>query len=284
MSISHAFVTGRSLQPQVKQLLHCTAVLLLAVCLWVCPLNGLTRSAAYAFNNPELLPDVQTPIIDLAKALTGEQEATLAKDLERFEAETGWKLRVLTQFERTPGIAVKDYWGLDDHSVLLVADPRGGNLLNFSVGDDFYPLMPRTFWIELQTRFGNQFFVREHGEDQSILEALESIKLCLRRGGCLVVPGLPPEQWILTLITSIVGGVVCGFAAKPRKEGQIVAWQWALIFSPLWGILFIAFGIGPVVTRTSDWLPLFRNIAGFVVGALAAFLVPVLSRTPSSDA
>jgi hypothetical protein len=283
MSTPPAFVTGRSVRSLCNQLLRHTAVLLFALALWLSPINGLTHSAAYAYNNPDLLPDVQTPIIDLAKALTGDQEESLAKDLEDFEQETGWKLRVLTQFERTPGIAVKDYWGLDNHSVVLVADPRGGNLLNFSVGDDFYPLMPRTFWIELQTRFGNQFFVREHGEDQSILEALASIKLCLRRGGCLVVPGLPPEQWVLTLITSIVGGVVCGFAAKPRKEGQVVAWQWALIFSPLWGILFIAFGIGPVITRTSDWLPLFRNIAGFMVGALAAFLVPVLSRNPSSD-
>ncbi|MBD2037167.1 TPM domain-containing protein [Leptolyngbya sp. FACHB-321] len=283
MSTPPAFVTGRSVRSRFEQLLRHTAVLLFALALWLSPINGLAHSTAYAYNNPELLPDIQTPVIDLANALTGQQEANLAKDLEDFEQETGWKLRVLTQFERTPGLAVKDYWGLDKHSVLLVADPRGGNLLNFSVGDDFYPLMSRTFWIELQTRFGNQFFVREHGEDQSILEALESIKLCLRRGGCLVVPGLPPEQWALTLITSIVGGVVCGFAAKPRKEGQVIAWQWALIFSPLWGILFIAFGIGPVVTRTSDWLPLFRNIAGFMVGALAAFLVPVLSRNPSSD-
>ena len=78
--------------------------------------------------------------------------------------------------------------------------------------------------------------------------------------------------------------MVCGFAAKPRKEGQIVAWQWALIFSPLWGILFIAFGIGPVITRTTDWLPLFRNTAGFLACALAAYLLPVLSRAPSSEA
>lgn len=284
MLTPHASVTGRSQPLWFKPLLRYAVVSVFALALWLSPVHGLARSVAYAYNNPDLLPDVQTPIIDLAKALTEKQEATLAKDLEDFEQETGWKLRVLTQFERTPGIAVKDYWGLDDHSVLLVADPRGGNLLNFSVGDDFYPLMPRTFWIELQTRFGNQFFVREHGEDQSIVEALSSIKTCLRRGGCQVVPGLPPEQWILTLITSVVGGVVCGFAAKPRKEGQVVAWQWALIFSPLWGILFIAFGIGPVITRTTDWLPLFRNVAGFLVGALAAFLVPVLSRTPSSEA
>ncbi len=289
MQIPTAFATGRlqrlhwmrSLQSSRHSLWRFTAAIVLALALWMSPLGGANSSAAYAYNNPELLPEVQTPIIDLAKALTGEQEVTLAKDLEAFEQETGWKLRVLTQFDRTPGLAVKKYWGLDDHSVLLVADPRGGNLLNFSVGDDFYPLLPRTFWIELQTRFGNQFFVREHGEDQSILEALASIKTCLRQNGCRVVPGLPQEQWILTLITSILGGVICGFAAQPRKEGQVFAWQWALIFSPLWGILFIAFGIGPVVTRTSDWLPLFRNVAGFLIGGLVAYLSPYLSHSSS---
>jgi len=125
--------------------------------------------------------------------------------------------------------------------------------------------------------------VRENGEDQAILEAIASIKTCLIQGGCQVVPGLPREQWILTLITSILGGVICGFAAHPRKEGQVFSWQWALIFSPLWGILFIAFGIGPVVTRTSDWLPLFRNVAGFLIGALVAFLAPLLNRSSPSE-
>jgi TPM domain len=251
------------------------AIALFIICLTVAP-------AAYAFDNPELLPKERTNVIDLAKFLTSAQETALSNDLDQFEQETGWKLRVLTQFDRTPGLAVKDYWGLDNHSTLLVADPRGGNILAFSVGDDFYPLMPRVFWIELQTRFGNQFYIRENGEDQAILSSLESIKTCLRQGGCQVVPGLPQEQWILTLVTSIVGGIVCGFAAHSRKEGQAFSWQWMLIFSPLWGILFIAFGIAPVITRTSDWLPLFRNVAGFAIGALVAFLTPLLnSSTPS---
>lgn len=275
---------SRSQQFRVRSYFRYAAALLVAFLIWMSPLVGSANSsAAYAYNNPDLLPETQTPVIDLAKALTTQEEEALVKDLEAFEQETGWKLRVLTQFERTPGSAVKDYWGLNDHSLLLVADPRGGNLLNFSVGDDFYPLMPRTFWIELQTRYGNQFYVREHGEDGAILGALDSIKTCLLRGGCQVVPGLPREQWILTLITSIVGGVVCGFAAHPRKEGQLVAWQWALIFSPLWGILFIAFGVGPVVSRTSEWLPLFRNIAGFLIGALVAYLSPWINRAPASE-
>ncbi|MCL1463787.1 TPM domain-containing protein [Argonema galeatum] len=257
----------------VKRLLASIAAFFLAATLWA------QAPAALAYDNPELLPEIQTPIIDLAKSLTDIQKEALAEDLEKFEAQTGWKLRVLTQYDRTPGRAVKNYWGLDDKSVLLIADSRGGNILNFSVGDDLYQFLPRTFWIELQTRFGNMFFVREEGEDQSIIQSLESIKTCLLRGGCNVVPGLPQEQWILTLVSSIVGGVIAGFAAQPRKPGQIVAWQWALIFSPLWGILFISFGIGPVVTRTSEWLPLFRNVAGFMIGALVAYLSPMLASS-----
>lgn len=254
----------------------------LAVCIGFCCWS-LATPAAIAYNNPDLLPDEPTFIIDLARSLTDSQEERLNEHLQDFEDESGWKLRVLTQYDQTPGRAVKEFWGLDKHSVMLVADPRGGNLLNFSVGDDLYEFLPRTFWIELQTRYGNQFFVRDNGEDRAILDALGSIETCLRRGGCAVVPGLPQEQWILTLVTSIVGGLVCGFAAHPRKEGQIIAWQWVLIFSPLWGILFVAFGIGPVVTRTSEWLPLFRNCAGFAIGFLVAFLTPSFGSSSSAS-
>ncbi|MCY7320503.1 MAG: TPM domain-containing protein, partial [Phormidesmis sp. CAN_BIN36] len=46
---------------------------------------------------------------------------------------------------------------------------------------------------------------------------------------------------------------------------------------------FLAFGVGPVVTRTSDWLPLFRNAAGFALGALVAFLAPMFSKSSASE-
>ncbi len=237
---------------------------------------------AYAVNNPELLPAEETPVVDLANYLPTLQEESLIKQIEEFEIETGWKLRVLTQYDKSPGRAVIKFWDLDEQSILLVADGRGGNILAFSIGDDVYELLPRTFWIELQTRFGNMYYVREHGENNAIVKALDTVKGCLLEGGCSVVPGLPREQWILTLVTSVVGGVICGLAALPRKEGQIFAWQWVLIFSPLWGILFLAFGVGPIVTRTSDFLPLFRNLIGFLLGALVAYFSPVLNQqTPS---
>jgi hypothetical protein len=239
-------------------------------------------ASAWAVNNPELLPNTETPIVDLANFLPALQEESLIQDIDRFEAETGWKLRVLTQYDRSPGRAVIDFWHLDDKSILVVADARGGNLLAFSIGDAVYQFLPRTFWIELQARFGNLYYVRDNGQNTAIVQSLETVKNCLNQGGCKVVPGLPREQWILTLATSIVGGLICGFAAIPRKEGQVFAWQWVLIMSPLWGILFIAFGIGPVVSRTSDWLPLLRNFMGFAIGALVVYLSPLINQpTPS---
>jgi TPM domain len=261
----------------LSQILSMAMVAIVTIGFWT------IAPAAHAFENPQLLPDHPTNVIDLAKTLTQVQEAKLDQELADFETETGWKLRVLTQFDQTPGRAVKGFWDLDKNSVMLVADGRGGNILNFSVGENIYPLLSRTFWVELQTRFGNQFFVRDNGEDESILQTIQTLETCLRKGGCSVVPGLPQEQWILTLVTSIVGGIVLGFVAQPRQPGQGFAWQWALIFSPLWGILFISFGVGPVVTRTSEWLPLFRNFAGFVAGAIAAYLLPIAGR-PNADA
>nr|WP_263972451.1 TPM domain-containing protein [Pseudanabaena yagii] len=241
--------------------------------------------AAHAYDAPELLPEKYTNVIDLGRFLTDSEELALDQKLTKFEELTGWKLRVLTQVDRTPGRAVKDFWGLDDRSVMLVADSRGRNLLNFSVGDEVYPLLSRGFWIELQSRYGNQFYVREQGYDQSILSSIDAITTCLEQDGCAVVPGIPQEQWILTLITSIVGGVVFGFAGHPRKEGEIFAWKWALIFTPLWGMLFISFGLGPVLTRTNEWVPIVRNVAGFVGGAVIAYLIPSPKRaTPSPEA
>ncbi len=228
---------------------------------------------AQAYDNPQLLPKEATPIIDLAGILSDQQETALKDSLREYETNTGWKLRVLTQYERTPGVAVRDFWGLDERSLLLIADPRGGNLLNFNVGEAYFALMPRLFWVELQTRYGNQYFVKDNGEDNSISEALNTIEYCLDRGGCQVVPGLTQEQWIWTLVTSILGGLIAGIAAFPRKKDQIIAWPWLLLLSPLWIMLFGIFGIAPVITRTSELLPLIRNSLGFIGSSVGAYLL-----------
>lgn len=258
-------ITARTAARLKAHLATAGLVLLLTLGSWAAP--------ALAADNPELLPDHPTPVIDLAKAFTDSQRTALEEELSTVEAESGWKLRVLTQYERTPGLAVKDFWQLDERSLLLVADPRGGNLLNFNVGDALFALMPRTYWVELQTRFGNQYYVRDHGEDGAIRDALAAVELCLDRGGCQVVPGLPQEQWVLTLVTSILGGLIVGFAAYPRQPGRTVEWTWVLLLSPLWIILFGVFGVAPIVTRTNDLLPLARNALGFSGAVVAAYLL-----------
>ena len=247
--------------------------LLLGLALVVAMVLAGPQPPALAYDNPDLLPDHPTPVIDLAKILTDQQRERLEGHLNRFEQRTGWKLRVLTQYDRTPGLAVKNFWGLDERSLLLVADERGGNLLNFNVGDALYALMPRTYWVELQTRFGNQYYVRDHGQDAAIVDALTAVETCLEQGGCQVVPGLPREQWLLTLSTSVLGGLVVGFAAYPRKEGRKVEWAWVLLLSPLWLILFGALGLGPILTRTIDLLPVARNTLAFLGASLAAYLI-----------
>ena len=59
----------------------------------------------------------------------------------------------------------------------------------------------------------------------------------------------------------------------PRKEGETIAWAWLLLLSPLWVMLFGVFGVAPVVTRTSELMPLLRNGVGFLAGGIAAYLI-----------
>jgi len=160
--------------------------------------------------------------------------------------------------------------------LLIVADPRGGNLLNFNVGEAYFNFMPRLFWVELQTRFGNQYYVKDHGEDGAVLDTIDSVKICLERGGCQVVPGLPKEQYIWTLCTSILGGLVAGFASAPRKEGQFISIGFLALLSPLWGMLFGVFGLAPIISRTNDLLPLFKNGLAFTAAGIAGY---ILSQT-----
>lgn len=44
---------------------------------------------------------------------------------------------------------------------------------------------------------------------------------CLGKpGGCLVVPGVPDEQYYFTLLTSVAGGLVAGFVSKLEPQGE----------------------------------------------------------------
>ena len=51
-------------------------------------------------------------------------------------------------------------------------------------------------------------------------------------------------------------------------------WVWLLIFAPLWGTLFINFGLGPILMRTSDMAPILGNTVAFMATASFVKLVP----------
>ena len=239
----------------------------------------------YAYDNANLLPKEVTPVLDLAKSLTKGQKSILEQELNEYEQQSGWKIRVLTQFEDSPGIAIKDFWEIDERTLLVIADPRGGNLINFNVGDSYFSLLPRLFWVELQSRFGNQFYVRDYGEDSAIIESIKSIKTCLDVGGCQKVPGLTKDQILWSLAASILGGLIAGIASSPRKENEFLAWKWLLLVSPIWFIPFGVIGIAQVVTRTTDLIPLIRNIVAFITSAIASnmFARNTLGKTFNSN-
>jgi hypothetical protein len=53
-------------------------------------------------------------------------------------------------------------WGLDKNTVLLLFDPSSPNIINpVYIGDAAYAKLRRPFWQELQSRYGNMFYVRD---------------------------------------------------------------------------------------------------------------------------
>ncbi|CAI5476612.1 unnamed protein product [Closterium sp. Yama58-4] len=142
---------------------------------------GIAEARPEGVNKPELLPKEFTTVIDVAGFLSAGQEQRLAKDVERLEQDTGYKLRILAQnYPNTPGLAIRDYWGVDDETVVFVADPNMGNLLNFNVGATVDLSVPRSFWSRLAGKYGNVFYWREKGEDAAIEAAVIAIDNCLR--------------------------------------------------------------------------------------------------------
>lgn len=86
------------------------------------PSAGPAEARMEGVNRPELLPPGPvTPVIDVAGFLTDGQEARIKARAEALEEDTGLKLRVLAQnYPETPGLAIKDYWGVDADTVVFV--------------------------------------------------------------------------------------------------------------------------------------------------------------------
>ncbi|KAL3646792.1 hypothetical protein CASFOL_009336 [Castilleja foliolosa] len=145
-------------------------------------LNGVEFAEAKAgVNKPEMLPKEFTTVIDVAGFLSDGQEKRIASEIADLEKDTGYKLRVLAQnYPDTPGLAIKDFWKVDDNTIVFVADPTFGNILNFNVGATVDLDVPRSFWSRLAGKYGNMFYWKEKGEDASIEAAVMAISTCLR--------------------------------------------------------------------------------------------------------
>lgn len=150
-------------------------------------------------NKPELLPttlvDGRRPnVIDVkVNFLTKGEQKRLDVLAAKTEKASGFKIRVLCQsYPETPGLAIKDYWKVDDKTVVLIADKglKGtSNILNFNVGDGLADVLPTPFWTRLQGRFGTSRYWRDKGEDVAITNAVEAIAYCLQQeDGCTDPP------------------------------------------------------------------------------------------------
>ncbi|KAJ9694394.1 hypothetical protein PVL29_010065 [Vitis rotundifolia] len=137
--------------------------------------------AKVGVNKPELLPKEFSSVIDVAGFLSDGQEKRLAQEISNIEKDTGFKLRVLAQnYPDTPGLAIKEFWQVDDRTIVFVADPTFGNILNFNVGASVDLDIPRSFWSRLAGKYGNIFYWKEKGEDASIEAAVMAISNCLK--------------------------------------------------------------------------------------------------------
>ncbi|KAG2490356.1 hypothetical protein HYH03_011158 [Edaphochlamys debaryana] len=248
------------------------------------PGNAFADVPGLATPTPALTPD--THVYDSGRLLGTDKRVRLDAELSDLEARTGWKVRVLTSYGPGTRPAEEDLraaWGpLGKRSMVIEYDATAPSLINpIYLGDDVFDVLRRPWWYEFKGRFGNMFFVRENGEQAAILQSTSALVGCLNKGGCLVVPGLPEEQYYLTLIISAVAGVVAGFASRLEPQGFISSrWIWVLLFSPLWGSCFVNFGLGPVVTRTDDKLPIIGNVLGFAAGALSPYAAQLLRAPP----
>mmetsp|Transcript_9819 Transcript_9819/g.23610 ORF Transcript_9819/g.23610 Transcript_9819/m.23610 type:complete len:222 (+) Transcript_9819:3-668(+) len=134
-------------------------------------------------NRPDLLPasdGATTPVIDVARILTSSQERELGKYIAEIETAAKVRLRVLTQtFPNTPGLAIKDYWKPDGRTVIYVHDTGGlgeGNVVNFNAGTEVEKMKPLTYWRQVQNTYGNRFYIRDHGDGDTVVDVVKALK------------------------------------------------------------------------------------------------------------
>ncbi|KAK4530029.1 hypothetical protein CCYA_CCYA03G0886 [Cyanidiococcus yangmingshanensis] len=136
-----------------------------------------TAFALKGVNRPDLLPSgpVQK-LIDRERFLVTGQRARVEREIDALEKQCGVKIRILTQrYPETPGLAIKDYWGVDDDTVVMVVDYFGGvgNVLKFNIGANVDRQVSPRFWSRIASKYGNKFYLEQNGIDQAILNAFD---------------------------------------------------------------------------------------------------------------
>lgn len=173
----------------------CASSILASVLVQGTTIDDVAAARPEGVNRPELLPKEYTTVIDLERFMATGEVKRLTARINELERRTGFKVRVLTQrFPQTPGLAIRDYWSVDDNTVVMVADYFGGSgqLLKFNVGKNVDVLLPPRFWSLLSSKLGNKFYVERNGEADAIIKSVETIRMCLLNNGCNTPPDLDP--------------------------------------------------------------------------------------------
>eukprot|EP01031_Cornospumella_fuschlensis_P027361 gene27361-33048_t len=99
-------------------------------------------------------------------------------------------------YPNTPGLAIKDYWHVDDNTILVVLDKGEGfnrkniptNIINLNLGAEADKALPGMFWSRLTNKLGNTFYVQKNGEDVVVMNVVEAVSYCLQSKDCKDLP------------------------------------------------------------------------------------------------
>jgi len=139
-------------------------------------------------------------VLDAASFLNSGDTVRLDRILRQLQADTGYKLRVLSRSRLTDewtqdrnsvrcalGVAGRDGSGLDADGVIVIADrglkgalAAGSSFLSYDIGERARFALPDIFWTRLQREYAKAAFVESRGEAASIVTTCEVILSCLR--------------------------------------------------------------------------------------------------------
>jgi hypothetical protein len=100
------------------------------------------------------------------------------------------------RYPNTPGAAIKDYWNIDDKTIVIIFDKGDGfnrkniptNFINLNLGLEIEPILSNQFWQRLVNKYGNVKAVEKVGSDMTILNTIQAITYCLENKECHDVP------------------------------------------------------------------------------------------------